>query len=113
MELEYSELDDGIRVIRLTGVLDIAGVNDIDTKFAGYCSGENLRVIVDLSGVGYIASIGIRLLTTNAKSLASRNGKMALLSPTPDVKNVLELTEIPAIIPMYGQFESAQTVLLA
>jgi len=113
MELQYSELDNGIRIIKLNGTLDIMGVNAVDVKFAGYCSGENVRVLVDLSGVGYLASIGIRLLTSNAKSLLSRGGKMVLLNPTPEVKEVLEMTGIPAVIPMYENLESAQTVLMA
>ncbi|HRQ23640.1 MAG TPA: STAS domain-containing protein [Anaerolineales bacterium] len=113
MQIQYDELENGIRRIILRGRLDIAGVNEIDLIFTGYCSGEGVRVLVDLSGVEYLASIGIRLLTSNAKSLASRGGRMALLHPTGDVKNVLEMTGIPAVIPMYDQSESAQVVLLA
>lgn len=113
MELQYSELASGIRLIKPTGRLDIMGVNAIDVKFAGYCSGENARVLVDLSGVDFMASIGIRLLTSNAKSLLSRGGKMVLLNPSPDVRGVLEMTGIPSVIPLYDSLESAQAVLLA
>lgn len=113
MELQYSELGQNIRLIKLVGKLDIVGVNAIDVKFSGYCSGESPRVLVDLSSVSYIASIGIRTLTTNAKSLLTRGGKMVLLNPSPDVKSVLELTGIPAVIPMYENLESAQAVLLS
>lgn len=112
MELNVSELGKGITLIKLHGRLDIIGVNQIETKFAAYCSGENARVIVDMAGVEYLASIGIRLLVVNAKSLKSRNGKMALLNPIPDVMNVLEITNIPSIIPVYSQLESAEAVLL-
>ncbi|MCB9112642.1 MAG: STAS domain-containing protein [Anaerolineales bacterium] len=113
MELQYNDLEQDIRMIKLQGKLDIFGVNDIETKFTGYCSGENVRVVVDLSGVEFLASIGIRLLTTNAKSLLSRGGKMVLLNPTEEVKGVLEMTGIPSIIPIYDYLESAETVLLA
>ena len=113
MEIQYSELSNGIRLIKLIGSLDIMGVGAIETKFAGYCAGEHVRVLIDLSAVDFLASIGIRLVTTNAKSLSSRQGRMVLLSPTPDVKNVLEITGIPDIIPMYEQLESAEAVLLA
>lgn len=113
MELQYSELASGIRLIKPTGRLDIMGVNAIDVKFAGYCSGENVRVLVDLSGVDFMASIGIRLLTSNAKSLLSRGGKMVLLNPSSDVRGVLEMTGIPSVIPLYDSLESAQAVLLA
>jgi anti-anti-sigma factor len=113
MELQYSETDNNIRVIKLIGKLDIVGVGQIETRFAGYCAGDGVRVIVDLSEVDFLASIGIRLLTLTAKSIASRGGKMVLLKPIPDVQHVLEITGIPAIIPIYSHFESAETILMA
>jgi anti-anti-sigma factor len=113
MEMHYSELENNIRLIKLNGKLDIMGVGAIETKFSGYCGGENPRVLVDLSEVEFLASIGIRLLTLNAKSIASRGGRMVLLSPNPEVRSVLEITGIPAIIPIYDGLESAETVLLA
>lgn len=112
MELQYSE-SGHIRYIKLIGKLDIVGVNQIDVEFSGYCSGEKPLVIVDLSSVDFMASIGSRMLTMNAKSIATRGGKLALLNPSPEVKEILEITGIPAVIPMYEQIESAQAVLLA
>ena len=111
MELKFNELQNGIRQIKLIGRLDIIGTGEIETKFTGYCAGGKVRVVVDLSEVDFLASIGIRLLTLTAKSVASRGGKMVLLNPTADVKNVLEMTGIPAIIPMYDSLESAEAVL--
>jgi len=113
MELQYSELENNIRLIKLIGKLDITGVSQIETQFADYCTGDSVRVVVDLSGVDFLASIGIRLLTLTAKSVMSRGGKMVLLSPLPDVQQVLEVTGIPAIIPIYSHLESAETILMA
>ena len=113
MDLQYSELNNNIRLIKLIGQLDIAGVGQIETKFAAYCSGENVRVVVDISDVDFLASIGIRLLTLTAKSVASRGGKMVLLNPQPEVQHVLDVTGIPAIIPVYSQFESAEAILMS
>ncbi|MBK8420777.1 MAG: STAS domain-containing protein [Anaerolineales bacterium] len=70
-------------------------------------------MIIDLSEVNFLAPIGIRLLMINAKSIATRGGKIVLLSPSPEVKSVLEITGIPAIIPIYDGYESAEAVLLA
>ncbi len=113
MEIHVSEIDNGIGLIKLVGTLDVIGTGEIETKFSGYCSGDKVRVVVDLADVDFLASIGIRMLVTTAKSVASRGGKMVLLNPTSDVRGVLEVTGIPAIIPIYSQLESAETVLLA
>ena len=113
MELQFSELDNNIRLIKLKGKLDIVGTGQIETQFAGYCEGNKPRLVVDLSDVEFLASIGIRLLTLTAKSVAGRGGKMVLLNPQPDVHHVLDVTGIPAMIPIYSNFESAETVLMA
>lgn len=113
MELLYSEIDNNIRLIKLIGTLDIIGTGEIETKFAGYCAGEKVRVIVDLSHVNFLSSIGIRLLMLTAKSVTSRGGKIVILRPIPEVQNVLEITGIPAIIPIYSHLESAETVLIS
>jgi anti-anti-sigma factor len=113
MEIKYNELDNGIGLIKLRSKLDIIGVGEIENKFAGYCAGENVRVIVDLFEVDFLASIGIRLLMLTAKSVAIRGGKMVLLNPIPEVHSVLEITGIPAIIPISSTLESAETILLA
>ena len=113
MELEYSELENNIRLIKLIGKLDIAGAAAIQTKFAAHCSGERPRVLVDLSLLEFLASIGIQLLVVNAKSVVSRGGRMVLLCPNAEIREELDVTGIPGIIPVYEGAESAETVLLA
>jgi anti-anti-sigma factor len=111
MGLEHSTLDNGVHLLKLSGRLDIIGTGEIETKFAGYCAIQKGRVLVDLSGVDFLASIGIRMLVANAKALLGRGGRMILLNPRPDVGRVLEIAGIPAIIPMYDSLESALAVL--
>jgi anti-sigma B factor antagonist len=112
MKLQYNQLNSNIRLIKLTGKLDVYGVNRIDVDFIRCCAGDNLCVLVDLSGVSYISSIGIPMLINSAKTVASRGGKLALLKPRPNVAEVLELTGIPLIIPIYPDLESAKTGVL-
>ena len=81
MKLQYSELDGGIRLIKLSGALDMNGTYSIEIEFVRQCAGEHVRVIADLSRVNYISSIGIPMLINTAKSIASQGGKMVLLNP--------------------------------
>jgi anti-anti-sigma factor len=107
MRLHFSELQDGIRLIRLSGSLDNFGVNQVEVEFVRCCAGENVCVLVDLSKVNYISSIGIPLLINSAKSIARQGGKMALLKPKKPVEDVLEMTGIPHIIPIYPNLNAA------
>jgi anti-anti-sigma factor len=108
MKLQYNELDNGIRLLKLIGALDMNGTYSIEIEFVRQCSGENVRVVVDLSKVNYLSSIGIPMLINTAKSVVNQGGKMALLNPQQNVAEVLEITGIPQIIPIYTDLESAK-----
>lgn len=111
MRLQYSELKDNVRLIKLSGALDIHGVSDVEIDFVRICTGDNICVLVDLSKVNYISSIGIPLLVNSAKSLARQGGKMILVNPKRPVENVLEVTGIPLIIPIYQNVDTAVSEL--
>jgi anti-anti-sigma factor len=107
MELTYRELENQTRLLELAGKLDVVGVGQVETRFAGHCSGDNLRVLVDMSVVEFMASIGIRLLVLNAKSVANRGGKIALVVPPGRVRDTLELAALDAILPVYDDLDAA------
>jgi anti-anti-sigma factor len=112
MKLEYTELKEGIRLIKLEGRLDLNGTYSIEVQFVSRCAGEGVRVLVDLSGVSYISSVGIPMLVNTAKSVVSRGGKMAFLNPQENVVKVLELVGVPLVIPIYHDQKAAVMGLL-
>jgi anti-sigma B factor antagonist len=107
MELQFKTLDDDVRLLKVIGRLDMLGTSEIENEFTAHCAGDKVRAIVDLSEVDFLASIGIRLLTVAAKSVARLGGMMVLLDPNPNVRNVLEMAGIPEIIPIYATLELA------
>jgi len=107
MNLEYSELKDGIRLIKLEGRLDLNGTYSIEVQFVNRCVGDKVRVLVDLSEVSYVSSVGIPMLVNTAKSVVSRGGKMAFLNPHENVVKVLELVGVTQVIPIYYDQKSA------
>ena len=111
MKLQVSELDGGIRLIKLIGALDMTGTYSIEVEFVRQCDGDNLHVIVDLSKVNYLSSIGIPMLINTAKAVASRGGKLVLLSPQQNVSDVLDIVGIQQIISVYSELEAAKASL--
>jgi len=108
MKLQYRELEGGIRLIKLIGTLDMTSTYSIEVEFVRQCAGENVRVLVDLSKVNYLSSIGIPMLINTAKSVVNQGGKMALLNPQQSVSEVLDIIGIQQIIPIYMDLESAK-----
>ena len=111
MKLQSKDLEGGIRVIKLIGALDMNGTYAIEVEFVRQCVGDNVRVLVDLSKVNYLSSIGIPMLINTAKSVISRGGKMALFNPQQSVAEVLDIVGIQQIIPIYDDLESAKAGL--
>lgn len=112
MKLESSSLPNGVKDVVLTGRLDIQGANAIENKFAYAVSTEAAPVVVDMSQVEFVASIGIRLLLMNAKALTRRGGKMVLYNPQPLVKDALVTAGIDLLIPIYDDLDAACADLL-
>jgi anti-sigma B factor antagonist len=107
MEFKIDNVGSSIPCVRLAGRLDIAGTQAVDLKFTANTSAQRKSVIVDLSGVDFIASIGIRMLVTNAKALSTTGHKMVLLQPQPKVEDMLKSTGIDTIIPIASDLDAA------
>ena len=108
MELRLTELENNIRLIQLEGALDMNGAYSIEVQFVRACEGDRIHVIVDLAKVSYISSVGIPMMVNTAKSVTAHGGKMVLLNPQSAVADVLELTGISEVIPIYFDLESAK-----
>lgn len=110
MKIEAESLDGGIQKIALAGRMDVQGAQEIDLKFAAFTANKT-AVIVEMSGVTFLASIGIRTLLISAKAVSSRGGKMVLLNPDSNVTNILEMAGIDMLIPIYRSLEEAQSAI--
>lgn len=110
MHLESSELGPGQTLIVLTGRLDIAGAAEIETSFSAFASHAH-ATLVDMSGVPYLASIGIRLILANAKSLRKHGGRMVLFGCDPQVERVLLTTGVNELTDIVPTREDALRVI--
>lgn len=98
MELKVIQTDDTYSHIALVGKLDIGGVGEIENKFLGYTAARKKSSIVDLSGVTFLGSMGLRVFLDAAKSLNREKKKLILLNPQPLVNEVLEASGISDIV---------------
>jgi len=99
MELETAELDGGVLRISLAGRLDVDGALQIDDRFKDAVAGRKM-VVVDLAGVEYLASLGIRTLVSGAKMASNIGGKLVVLAPQRNVEKVLRESNIDTLIPI-------------
>lgn len=107
MEFIVERLDHDIKKISLRGKMDIDGTNEIDLAFSTQTSIEKANVIVDLSELEFMASVGIGILLRSHKALKLRGGNMVLLNPQKIVELVLDRTHVNTLIPIYYDLSMA------
>lgn len=114
MAITFEDTDEPLRWIRLTGRLDMPGIDAISTTFAELSASTSRRIIVDLTGVNFLVSFGIRELITNAKIIQKRGGRMVIfVGDNKAVHKTLETTGIDTLIPTFTDAAQANRAALA
>jgi anti-anti-sigma factor len=93
MPIVIEDLAGGITKVVLSGRIDIAGSAEIDMPMS-VVGGSSRAVVVDLSGVNFISSLGLRSIVLAGKTVMRRGGTMALLAPQPAVEEVITTSGI-------------------
>lgn len=111
MNITQQKLEDSIDKINLSGRMDLDGVGQIEKEFARMTAAPAVAVIVDMSEVPYMSSIGIRALLINGKTVTGRGGKYVLMGTQPDVRNVLAVSGIDKLINICDSLDQAITAV--
>jgi anti-anti-sigma factor len=114
MPLTYEDTSNEVRRISLSGRLDTVGSEEIAEELASLAASANRGVVVDLSQVTFLSSMGIRALISAAKARQANGGRMVLLVDGSDVVvRTLEATGVDELIPVYDDAEDAERAVLA
>lgn len=112
MKMNVEPLALGVVKVVLDGRLDITGAGIIDLQFNAI-AGSHRGVVVDLTNVSFLASIGIRTLLLGAKAVQRRGGTFVLLNPAEDVEKVLEVTGVVDLMPIFHDNDAALAAVAA
>lgn len=86
----------------------MVGVGEIELRFTTLAASRPVAVLVDLTGVSFLASVGLRCIIHSAKALNLKGGRMALLvGENALVRATLETVDIAAIIPVFSDEAAA------
>lgn len=83
--------------MRLTGRLDVSGAEVVALPLATL-SGSKHDLAVDMAGVTFIASMGLRYLVAASKAIRRRGGRFVLLNPVDAVAEVIEAAGLAGLL---------------
>jgi anti-anti-sigma factor len=107
MSLQIEMLDDdepGRASVALRGRLDGSSTAEFDRQLLPWLESPRVATLVlELSGLDYISSAGLRSIFRVRKVLSHRHGRLLLLNPQPQVQRVFDIVKA---VPLSEIFES-------
>ena len=109
--ISSKDLSEQLRLITLSERMDIQGTEKIELTLTALVRGWP-NVVVDLTEVTFLSSMGIRALIVNAKALKNSGGKLVLvLGDNAAAERTLKVTCADALMPMFKTFDEAAASL--
>ena len=96
-----------IEVVALQGRLDAFTSATIREQILELVEGGVRQLIVDMTSVSFVSSVGLRLLLVAAKRLQELGGRLAVTALQPTVGEAFEFSGFEAVFPAFVSTEEA------
>ena len=100
-EIKVSELK-RVTLMEVTGRIDSTNANQLGEALNGSIDNGRNQLVLDLSGVEYMSSAGLREMVSALKRVRKGTGDLRLANPSERVKEVLELAGLDTIFEVYN-----------
>ena len=111
MDMNVTETN-GVTHVALDGRFDIAGSQQVDGRFQELADKAKI-LIVDLSKVSFLASLGVRTLMLGARTMIRRGAYVAVAGADAGVEKVLRMTGFDELVGLYPDAAAAEAALTA
>lgn len=102
---------DGARVFTLKGRVDGASASDMERAIGDAFGEPGRRAVLDLAGLTYISSAGLRVVLVLAKKARQGGGRLVLCGLLPHVREVFEFSGFLKIIDVAQDRAAAMAAL--
>lgn len=106
--LDLTKIEEGARIlITLQGVANLRSTAELKRMLADATEDTGIRqVVLDMSGVEMLDSAVLGILLAHHQKLQRRGGELVLLSPSDEMTDLLVMTDLEQLIPVYASRES-------
>ena len=109
MELETRRVGDNV-VVCPQGRVDHATADAFSAALAtqvALCTASGPGIVLDMSGVDYISSVGLRALMVAAKQVKAQSGRIAVAALTPMVGEVFQISRFHLVFNTFDTVDAA------
>lgn len=98
---------DELTVVSIAGSIDALTAAEVTKYLEQELEGDQARILVDLSGVEFMSSAGLRALLAALKQSRQKGGDLCLAAPKPGVERVLKMSGFTNILRTYPTVDEA------
>ena len=103
LSVQIQPAANGSQRVAIAGRLDTHTYQELDRQLAPVLETMNKSLVLDLAGLEYISSAGVRSIFKARKALAARGGKVLVVNPQPQIQKVFDVVKA---VPMNEIFSS-------
>ena len=96
-----------VLVIELPSRLDAAGLAQIEGSFSKAVTEHKGKVLADMSGVNFVASLALRMLLMNLKAIQPQGGDLRLSGLQPQIAEIFRKSRFDTLFKIYSDREAA------
>lgn len=111
MRLHTLQEEPGLTILALSGSLDSSGVQDISAELTTEVEHAGGDVILDISEVDFIASLGMTLLVKCTTLLARDHARLLLCDAQPLVDEALRYGKVNTVLTLVETLDEARQFL--
>jgi anti-sigma B factor antagonist len=107
LSVDSTVTDDDIVVLAISGPMDVETTPQLRDSLVGLLDEGRHRLVLDLSGVDFIDSIGLGVIVGMVHRLRPHDGSLAMAAPSPQARNVLQITQLVRVVAVCDTTEAA------
>lgn len=96
MQIDQRQVEDVV-VVALSGRFDAQSAGEVEENIKTSTEGSSQNLLVNMAGVEYVSSAGLRVLLATAKRLGAQGGKLVLCGLASYVWEVFEVAGFTTI----------------
>ena len=99
--MNISESKQGnVTILKIEGKLDAMSSPELDKHLASMVESGTRQIVLDLAGLEYVSSAGLRVFLSAAKHLKQAQGKLALANLCAQVQQIFDIAGFESILPV-------------
>lgn len=96
-----------VSIVAVAGRVDSATAPELENTLKRLVEAEKTQIVLDLLGVEYMSSAGLRAMVSTLKAVKRVNGDLRVANPSARVDEVLRLAGLSSIFAIYPSREAA------